>query len=159
MHASFGAQQPKSVFAFNLDAGAFNACYVACGFFLNLDLEVFALGIAHVLAQQHAGPVASLGAASARVNVQKAVVRVGRLVKHATKFHLLDTLGNLRGFGLYHLQRGIVFFGAAHFKQLGVVSQFAADFIKHQHHIVERFFLFAQVLGFFRVVPDGGVFE
>jgi hypothetical protein len=54
---------------------------------------------------------------------------------------------------------GLVVVGLAHLIELEVVGNFSAQSVEHQDDVVQRFFLFAQLLGFLGVVPDGGVFE
>jgi hypothetical protein len=57
------------------------------------------------------------------------------------------------------LQARIVGFFLAHFKEFKVVGQLTGQVGDGHHHAVEGFFLFAQFLGFFRVVPDRRIFE
>jgi hypothetical protein len=54
VHAGFGAQQAKSVFAFDLDGRSLDAGGVARGLVFNLCLETLALGVAQMLAQSQA---------------------------------------------------------------------------------------------------------
>ena len=159
VHAGFGAQQAKSVFAFDLDGGALDAGRVARGLVFNLCLEALAFGVAQVLAQQHAGPVAGFGAAGAGLDVEESIERVGRVVEHPAKFHLLDFGGHRSDFGLDAGHAGLVVFFTAHGKQLGVVRQLLAQPVNHQHHVFERFLLFAEFLRPLGVVPDLGVFQ
>ena len=53
----------------------------------------------------------------------------------------------------------VIAFGLGHLEQFAVVGQAAAEPVKHQHHVFEGLFLFAQVLGALGVVPDRGVFQ
>ena len=159
MHAGLGAQQAKGVFALDLERGALDAGGIARGFVFDLGLEALALAVAQVLAQQHAGPVAGLGAAGAGLDVDKTVQRVGRVVEHAAEFQALDDLFELGGFVFDVMQAGLVAFILAHLEQLGVVGEFTFQLADGHHHAVERFFLAAQLLGALGVVPDGGVFE
>jgi hypothetical protein len=68
-----------------LDAG-----HVAVGFVFQRGLEALALAVLQVLAQQHAGPVAGLGAAGAGLDVDEAVQRVGRVVEHAPELEVMN---------------------------------------------------------------------
>ena len=77
VHTGFGAQKAKGIFAFHLDGGALDAGDVARGFVFHLGFEALALAVTHVLAQQHGGPVAGLGATGSGLDVNKAVQRVG----------------------------------------------------------------------------------
>jgi hypothetical protein len=57
------------------------------------------------------------------------------------------------------LQTRIVAFFLAHVEEFKVVGQLAGQVGDGDHHAIEGFFLFAQFLGFFRVVPDRRIFE
>ncbi len=72
---------------------------------------------------------------------------------------VFQQLGQFGGFALDGLQSRIVAFFLAHFEEFKVVGQLAGQVVDGHHHTVEGFFLFAQFLGFFRVVPDRGFFE
>jgi hypothetical protein len=72
---------------------------------------------------------------------------------------LLDLGLELGGFGFDGEQTGLVAFLLAHVEQFGVVGQLACEPVECEHHAVERFFLFAQLLGFLGIVPDRGVFQ
>jgi len=63
------------------------------------------------------------------------------------------------GIGLNGFKAGIVAIGSRHLEQLGVVGQLAGQAVEHQHHVFERAFFFAQLLGALGVVPHRGVFE
>jgi hypothetical protein len=67
---------------------------------IHRGLEALALAVLQVLAQQHAGPVAGLGAAGAGLDVDEAVARVGRVAEHAAELELLDRRAQLGGLGL-----------------------------------------------------------
>jgi hypothetical protein len=159
VHTGFGAQQAKGVFTFDLDGGAFDASRVASGFVFKRGFEVFAFGVLQVLTQQHAGPIARLSAAGTGLNVQKAVQRVGRVVEHAAEFQPLHHFTEFGCFTFDGQQAGKVAVILGHLEQFRVVGQLAAEVVEHQHHIFQRLFLFAQVLGALGVVPDLGVFQ
>ena len=159
VHAGFGAQQAKGIFAFDLDGGTFDASGVAIGQVFHRDLEALALAIAGVLTQQHAGPVAGLGAAGAGLDVEEAVQRVGRVVEHPAEFQLFHVGGQGVGFTLDGGNAGLIVFLARHFEQFAVVGQFGAQAVEHQHHVFQRLAFLAQFLGAFGVVPDGRVFQ
>jgi hypothetical protein len=111
------------------------------------------------LAQQHAGPVASLGAARAGLDVQEAVQRIGRVAEHAAEFELFDFNGHFGGFAFDGYQAGFIVVGFLHVEQLGVVGELTGQAIEHDHDIFQRFFLAAQILRPLGVIPDGGVFQ
>jgi hypothetical protein len=159
VHAGLGAQQAEGVVALDLDGRALDAGGVARGFVLDLRLEALALGVLQVLAQQHAGPVAGLGAAGAGLDVDEGVERVGRVVEHPAEFELLDVgleRGGVIGDGGQAVHVAI---GLGHLEELGVVRQPAGEPVERDDHVVEGLLLAAQFLGLLRVVPDGGIFE
>ncbi len=80
------------------------------------------------------------------------------MIEHAAEFQLFNQRLQLGSFCLYGFQPGLVAFFLAHLKQLSVVSQFGCELLQCQNDGVERFFFFAQFLGFFGVVPDRRVF-
>ena len=155
VHAGFSAQQAKGVFALDLDGGTLDACRVARGLIFNDGLEAFALGIFEVLAQQHAGPVTSLSAARARLDIQKAIQRVCGIVEHAAELQPLNDGGQFGGLSLDGDQAGLVAVCFGHLEQFEVVRQFTFQIRDSDHHAVQSLLLFAQFLGAFGVVPDG----
>ena len=96
MHTCFCSQQPEGVLAFNLQGGTFDARNVTWRLVFQCCLESFALCVFQVLAQKHAGPVASLRATSACLYVEKCIERIGGVVEHAPEFEFFhlgqDTL-------------------------------------------------------------------
>ena len=68
-----------------------------------------------------------------------------------------DVAGGKQRFGVFGTT--VIAFFLAHFKKFKVVGQFAGQVGDGHHHAVQGFFLFAQFLGFFGVVPDRGIFE
>ena len=46
-----------------------------------------------------------------------------------------------------------------HLEQFTVVLDFLLETTQHQDHIIKRFFLFAQFLGFFGVIPNRWIFQ
>ena len=159
VHAGLGAQQAKSVFTLDLDGCALDASGVASGLVFDRDGEAFAFGVAQVLAQQHAGPVAGFGATGPGLDVDKGVQWIGRVVEHAAELEPLDDAGQSRCVGFDGLQAGLVVVVFAHVEQLAVVREFAGERVERDHNAVERFLFAAQFLGALGVVPDGRVFE
>ena len=76
MHARFGLQPAVGVMALDHDGRRLDAGLVAGRLLDDLDLELPPLRPAHVHAQEHARPVAALGAARARMDFDIAVVAV-----------------------------------------------------------------------------------
>jgi hypothetical protein len=81
------------------------------------------------------------------------------MAEHAAKFKVFHQRGQFGGFDFDGQQAIVIAFFLAHFKELKVVGQLAGQVGDGHHHAVEGFFLFAQFLGFFGVVPDRGIFE
>ncbi|MNX49008.1 hypothetical protein D3C86_796020 [compost metagenome] len=159
VHAGLGAQQAEGVVALDLDGRALDAGGVAGRFVFDLRLEALALGVLQVLAQQHAGPVAGLGATGAGLDVDKGVQRVGRVVEHPAEFELLDVgfeRGGVIGNGLQAIEVAVFL---RHFEELGVVRQPVGEPVERDDHVVERLLFLAQFLGLLGVVPDVRVFE
>ncbi|MNI50095.1 hypothetical protein D3C73_1047380 [compost metagenome] len=159
MHAGFGAQIAEGVFAFDLDRGRLDARDFAVGFFKDLGLEALAFGVLEVLAQQHRGPVLRFRAARARLDVQEAVQRIGRIGEHAAEFQLFELFLECVGVFLNGFKRGIVVVGLGQFEQFVGVGQARAKTGERFHHVFQGFLFTAQVLGVLGVVPDRRVFE
>ena len=123
MHAGFGAQQAVGVFALDLDRGRADAGHVAFGFFQHFGLEALAFAILEVLAQQDAGPVAGLGAAGAGLDVDKAVVGVGRLVEHAAELKARHCAFNAFQIGGDRFQRVVVAFVLGHVEKVLCIGE------------------------------------
>ena len=121
VNTGFGAQQAVGVLAFHADGGAVDARDFAVVFFKDFDFEAFALSVAAVHAEQHARPVFGFGTARACGDVDKAVVRVGRLVEHSFEFevgHLFFQTGHIF---LHGGETFFVVFFNGHFDQHAVV--------------------------------------
>ena len=159
MHAGFGAQEAKRVFALDLDRRALDACHVAFGFFQDFGLEALALAILQVLAQQHRCPVARLGAASAGLDVDKAVGGVHRAGEHAAEFHVFDNGAHACGVSLDSFDGLVVALFAGELEQFGGAGEIFVELGQRQHDGFKRLLLAAQLLGAFGIVPDLGVFE
>jgi len=157
--AGLGAQQAEGVFALDLDRGALDARGFTRGLVFDRGLEALAFGVLEVLAQQHAGPVLRLGTACAGLDVDEAVVGVGRVVEHPAELELLDLLAQFLGVVGDGLQARLVAFFLAHLVELGVVGQVTLQALDGQHHAVQRLLFLAQFLGLLGVVPDRRVFQ
>src|SRR6266436_7696652 len=70
MHAGFGLQPAIGVVTADLDGGGFDAGLFALRLLQIFDLEAVLLGPARIHAQQHRGPVLTLGAAGAGVHFE-----------------------------------------------------------------------------------------
>ncbi|OGA16002.1 MAG: hypothetical protein A3H32_13665 [Betaproteobacteria bacterium RIFCSPLOWO2_02_FULL_63_19] len=93
------------------------------------------------------------------MNVQKAVVRIGRIVEHAPEFQIGHVLFNRGDVGFDRDQGGIVAFRAREREQVGGIAQPSVDAAYRCDGAFELFFFAPQFLGALRVLPDVGVFE
>mmetsp|Transcript_53742 Transcript_53742/g.126656 ORF Transcript_53742/g.126656 Transcript_53742/m.126656 type:complete len:295 (+) Transcript_53742:1791-2675(+) len=159
VHAGLGAQQAEGVLALHLDRRALDAGHVAGRFVFQRGLEALALAVLQVLAQQHAGPVAGLGAAGAGLDVDEAVARVGRVVEHPAEFQLLDLGLQRLGVFLDRQHAGLVAVFAAHREEFGVVGQRGGQVLDGVDHRFELALFLAELLGALGVVPDVGVLQ
>ena len=73
------------------------------------------------MAQQHAGPITSLGATSAGLDVEEGVARVGLLAEHAAKFEIFDGFDQRLRVGLNGDETVFVTISLTHFEEFGVV--------------------------------------
>ena len=85
--------------------------------------------------------------------------QVHRITEHPAEFHLFDGLLEAFAVDVQRFQRVVVAFFLGHGQQVVRVAQVGADFFERVHDGFEGFFLAAQVLGAFRIVPDRRVFE
>ena len=159
MHTGFGFQPAVSIFAFEMNGGGFDAGHFTIGHFHQFGLEACTLAPAQVHAQQHAGPVLGFGAARAGLNVQVAVVGVHLAREHATEFQLGQFGVQLVEFGNDFVYGAFVVFFHRHVEQFFHVDDAGLEFLQGGDDLIQGDPLTAQVLGFFRGVPDGGVFQ
>ena len=159
MHAGLGAQEAVRVFTRHLDGRAFQAGNLALGFLEQLGGEALAFAVAQVLAQQHRRPVLRFGAAGARLDLQEAVVGVGRVGEHAPELEVGDFAIDLLRVGFDGFEGGVVFLAARHLEEFVGVVDAAADVDQTQHHAVECLLFLAEILGALGVAPDVGCFE
>jgi hypothetical protein len=89
VHARLGLQPAVRVVALDHDRRRLDAGFVAGGLFEHLDVEFAPLAPAHVHAQQHARPVAALGAAGARMHLDIGIQAVGLARQQRLEFAAL----------------------------------------------------------------------
>ena len=123
MNAGFGAQQAESVLAFDFDGRAFDARHVTGRFVFDCSFETFAFGVFQILAQQHAGPVASFGATCAGLDVEEGVARVRLLAEHAAKFEVFDGFDQRQRVGLNGDETVVIAISLTHFEEFGVIGK------------------------------------
>jgi len=129
----------------------------ACGGFADMAaLQPHLLGV-----QECVFPVEQdrlLGAAGTGLDIDEAVVRVGRVGEHAAEFERGDARLDVLHVGGDAVQAVVVILGLRHLEQFGGVVEILADLGQAEHHVFQRLALAAKVLGAFRIVPDGRVF-
>jgi hypothetical protein len=159
MDAGLGLQPAVRVVALDDDRRRFDAGFVAGGLLHHLDVEFASLAPAHVHAQQHARPVAALGAAGARVHFDISVVAVRlarqqRLDLAAFAFDLEGAkLGEAFGLGF-----GVAF-DLAEFDEGHRVVKLALHLGERAEAILQHRTLAHQLLRGVGVVPEARVFR
>ena len=103
-------------------------------------------------------PVLRFGAAGTGLDIEKAVVRIHRIRKHAAELEIDHGLFEVEGVIGDRLQRGVVVFLAGHRKEFVGVLQVLIEFCQGADGGFERLALAAEVLRAFGIAPDGGVF-
>ena len=159
MDAGFRTQHAEAVFAGQFDRCGLDAGDVTFGFFEHVDGVALAFAVFDVHAQQHRGPVLRFRAASAGLNVDEAIERVGRVVEHAAELKRGNGLLDFVDVGGNGIQRVVVVLLARHRKQLIGILEAIGYTIERQDDVLERLLLFAQFLRALGVVPDLRVFE
>ena len=139
--ARFGAQEAVRVFARDLDRRVLDAGDVAVGLFEHFGLEALAFAVAQVLAQQHRCPVARLGAAGASLDVDEAVVRVGRVREHPAELDVAHACLELRGVFFRRDERVLVTFLAGQLEQVERVAQVAIERGERRDDALEQLLL------------------
>jgi hypothetical protein len=99
-----------------------------------------------------------LGAAGARLDVEKAVIGVHLLREHAAEFHVLDDAGQFGGVAFDGDQRVIVVFGTAHFEEFARVGQVAIQIAQRNDNAFKGFAFAADFLGASGVTPQRRIF-
>jgi hypothetical protein len=95
----------------------------------------------------------------AGLDVDEAVVRVGRVAEHAAELHRRDFLLDAFEVALDGHDRRFVILAAREFEQLARVGDVSRRVLQRDHHAFEGFLFLAQFLGMFGVVPDRRVFQ
>src|SRR5690606_18547879 len=159
MDPGLRAQVAVRVVARDANRRTLDAGDLALGFLEDLRRESLALAVAQVLPEQHRRPVLRLGAPRARLDLQEAGPRVGRVGEHAAELqrfhHLLDGVGVA-----VHGEEGfLVALVARDVEQLARIPQVGFDLVDDEDDVVERFLLAAERLRVGRILPDVRVLE
>jgi hypothetical protein len=93
------------------------------------------------------------------LKVEKAVVGVERIGKHAAKFKAADLLLEAADIAFDADQGFFVILAAGKLEQFGGIGQLLVDIDQRQYDAFQQFLLLAQFLGALGVVPDLGIFE
>jgi hypothetical protein len=99
------------------------------------------------------------GAACAGLDIHEAVERVGGVGEHAPELELFQACAQGIGIAFDGSQRGIIVVICGKFKKFLGVGQANTDFGKGMNRGFEAFFLAAEFLCVFGVVPDLCAFE
>ena len=146
------------IIAADFQRSAFKTGDFAGRFLQHFDLEFFGLAVTQVHAFEDGCPVLRLGAAGARLDVEKTIIGVHFAGEHAAKFHFGDGVFQvLRVFG-HGKQGGVVGFLACHVEQLLRVTQASGERGQRVDGVFERLTFLAELLCAFAVTPDSGVF-
>jgi hypothetical protein len=92
------------------------------------------------------------------LDIEEGVARIRLLAEHAAEFEVFDGFDQRLGVGFDRGESVVVTVGFAHLKKFGVVGEFLRQTRECDNDAVEQFLFTAEFLGFFRVVPDFGVF-
>ena len=159
MYADLGAQPAEGVFAAHMHGGALDAGNLTLGQFDDLGVEAALVGPAQVHAQQNVGPVLSLGAAGAGLDVQVAVVLIHLAAEHAAELQLLEDSAQTLDFGDDVAHRTFIVLFCSHFQQVAGVGQAAGKVVDGFDDQRQHRALATQALRVFGLVPDAGVFQ
>ena len=159
MHPRFRAEVAVRVVPVDLHARAFDPCDLARGFLENLRPVALAFAIAQVHAQQHRRPILRFGAAASRLNIDKARIRIHRIVKHPAEFHVGNDALERRHVAGHGFERRVVALALCKLEQLGTVLQTRIEIDQPPDHIIELFFFLAELLRAFGIIPDLRILE
>ena len=158
VHAGLGLELAVSVVALDLERAGLDARFFTRVFVQHFGLVAVFVGVAHVHAHQHRGPVLAFGAAGAGVDLDECVEGIG----FAGKKRLDLGLRHLR------LQREqsllcisddrLVALAFAHLDQFGVVGDRLLKVADHGDALVEVLTLTHELLRLLGIVPDRRVF-
>src|SRR5690606_2913720 len=114
---------------------------------------------AQVHAQQQVGPVLSLGATGAGLDIEGGAVGVHFAAAHAAELQPFKNAAQTVQLDHHIVDRASVVFLDGHIQQITGVSQAAMQLVQGLYDLGQGGTLTTQVLGVFGVVPDVGVFE
>ena len=154
MDAAFALQPAIGVFALDQHGGGLDAGGLAAVLVDFLDLVAARVGVAHIHAAQHRGPVLAFRAAGARVYLDIAVVRVDFAGQKSLEFGVLGFLQGQAKAGLHFGQRALVALGLRHLPELDRVACLALQFADVVHAGLEPVAFTHQRLRFLGVVPE-----
>ena len=156
MHAGLALQVAVGVVALDVQRGAADAGFVVAQLVDDLGLVAVTLGPAAVHAQEHLGPVASLGAAGAGLDPEVGVAGVLRPAQHRLQLEVVEPSSRACASSAVQLglEAGILL------GQLGQgleVADGGFQLLERLEQAVERLELLDDLLGFFRIVPEVGL--
>ena len=148
---------PYAVVAADLEGRALESGDFARRFLEDLDRKAAAFGKAHIHALQHCSPVLRFGSPLARLDVQKAVVRIHRVGEHAAELHVRHRFLEPVHVLSHRLEAGFIGLLAHHGQEVTAVLQALGHALDGADHRLERFALLADLLRPLVVLPEGGV--
>src|SRR5688572_13704993 len=137
MHASFGAQPTVGIVADDVDRDTLDARHFAIADVDDFRLEATLIGPAPIHPHQHLNPILSFGAAGARLDIQKAGMRIHLTRKHALKLELLYSLLDASDVALNFSRGGFVVLLHRHRQDLTRVSKTVGDSINRVDDVLE----------------------
>ena len=115
MNARLGPQPPKGIFALNVHGGRFNTRDFTLGQFGDYGFEALVFSPAQIHAQDHVGPILSLGSAGTGLNFQIGIILVLLATEHAAEFELCQMLIQCIALSLHGIDRILIVFLNRHF--------------------------------------------
>ena len=159
MHAGFGAQIAVGIIAGHLHARALDAGDFAFGFLEDLGLVAAALAVAQVHAQQHGRPVLCLGAATPRLNVDEAWIRVHRIVEHPAELHVSGDPLQFGDVAFECTQSRVVTLCTGKLEKFRAVLEPAIEIPQRGYDAIQLFLFATELLRALGVVPDLRILE
>ena len=157
--AGFGLHPAIGVVALDEQRGGLDTRLFAGMLFQDLNLELGALGPAHVHALQHRRPVLALGAAGARMNLDIGVVGIGLAGEERLDLPLVGLGLDLADRSLGFLDDLGVLLLLAHGDEFDIVLQRLVQAVHRADGGVQELAFAHELLRFGRIVPDGRIFR
>ena len=159
MHAGLGAQPTIGVFAPHFHAGALDAGHFPGTRIDHLAGEAAGGAPAQVHTQQHLRPVLRLGAAGARLDVEKRVVRVHLAAKHAFQLQVPHLGLEALRVALDVARGALLALRLGQFEELGSLADALGGAVDLADVARQASSFTPELLRARRVRPDGGILQ